>query len=232
MTVDRDIFKKDFLLADSAIDDAACEAGVSYGGRDCDFRFVVRSVLSRLQEKNPPVAWLTRNQDGDPAMLFFDKTEAATYCDIGVDPEPLGLLPAPPGAAHPVAAPTDMQGAGVGVEPVKVYLVCTGELYEDQETYTRHEGAPPPLCDFERLYTSPQAVADAPEVRHLHEALHRTPYSTQVMVYADALRCVLPPMPPNFQASLVERAPTESSLREALGGKYGLPSITKAEVWK
>ena len=34
-----------------------------------------------------------------------------------------------------------------------VYLVATGETYEGQETYQRYEGSPPPLCDFEVLYT-------------------------------------------------------------------------------
>jgi|GEM_PF-2676217 len=36
-----------------------------------------------------PVAYLTRNEDGDPAMLFFDRTEAATYCADDEQPEPL-----------------------------------------------------------------------------------------------------------------------------------------------
>lgn len=36
-----------------------------------------------------PAAYLTRNPDGDPAMLFFDKDEAADYCDDGETPEPL-----------------------------------------------------------------------------------------------------------------------------------------------
>jgi hypothetical protein len=40
-------------------------------------------------------------------------------------------------------------------EPARrVYLVVTGEVHEGQETYTRHEGNPPPLCDFETLYTN------------------------------------------------------------------------------
>jgi hypothetical protein len=30
-----------------------------------------------------------------------------------------------------------------------VYLVATGETHEGRETYTRHEGAPPPLSDYE-----------------------------------------------------------------------------------
>lgn len=35
-----------------------------------------------------------------------------------------------------------------------VYLVCTGETYEGKETYTRHEGSPPPLSDYETLYAA------------------------------------------------------------------------------
>ncbi len=43
-----------------------------------------------------------------------------------------------------------------------VFLVATGEVYEGQETYTRHEGTPPPLCDFEGpLFAGvPQEPAD------------------------------------------------------------------------
>jgi len=40
-------------------------------------------------------------------------------------------------------------------EVERVYLVCTGETYEGQETYTRHDVRPPPLCDAEVLYTRP-----------------------------------------------------------------------------
>lgn len=39
-----------------------------------------------------PVAYLTRNIDGDPAMLFFDRDEAGTYCEDGHEPEPLAYL--------------------------------------------------------------------------------------------------------------------------------------------
>lgn len=40
-------------------------------------------------------------------------------------------------------------------EPKRVFLVATGELHEGEETYTRHDDAPPPLCDAECLYTHP-----------------------------------------------------------------------------
>jgi hypothetical protein len=48
-------------------------------------------------------------------------------------------------------------------EPVaRVYLVATGETVDGQETYTRHEGSPPPLCDAECLYTTAQAAPSEP----------------------------------------------------------------------
>lgn len=58
-------------------------------------------------------------------------------------------------AAFGCAAPAP----GVGVESTvgEVYLVATGETRNGQELYTRHEGAPPQLCDFETLYTAPPA---------------------------------------------------------------------------
>lgn len=36
-----------------------------------------------------------------------------------------------------------------------VFLVATGEGHDGQETYTRHDDAPPPLCEFEVLYSQP-----------------------------------------------------------------------------
>lgn len=44
-------------------------------------------------------------------------------------------------------------------EAVAVHIVATGMVHEGQETYTRHEGSPPPLCDFETLYTATQPAA-------------------------------------------------------------------------
>ena len=41
----------------------------------------------------------------------------------------------------------------------KVFLVATGETFDGAETYTRHDDAPPPLCDAECLYTAPAAPA-------------------------------------------------------------------------
>lgn len=42
-------------------------------------------------------------------------------------------------------------------EQRRVYLIATGIVHEGEETYTRHDDRPPPLCDAECLFTSPQA---------------------------------------------------------------------------
>lgn len=55
-------------------------------------------------------------------------------------------------AAPAVAAP----------QAARVFIVATGEQYEGRETYTRHD-SPPPLCDYETLYTLPPA-SQAPSV--------------------------------------------------------------------
>ena len=50
------------------------------------------ALIAELQKQNEPVAYLTRNEDGDPAMLFFHLAEACNYS--GDDyPEPLYLAP-------------------------------------------------------------------------------------------------------------------------------------------
>ena len=60
---------------------------------------------------------------------------------------------------------------GTEVKPARVYLVATGEVHEGQETYTRHDGAPPPLCDAECLYT--QASMEQGEAESLRTAVKR-----------------------------------------------------------
>lgn len=37
------------------------------------------------------IAYVTRNEEGDPAMLFFDLNEAKLYCEPGEEPEALVL---------------------------------------------------------------------------------------------------------------------------------------------
>ena len=48
----------------------------------------LRNAIAEI-EKAEPVAYLTKNEDGDPAMLFFDLKEARTYCEDGEEPTPL-----------------------------------------------------------------------------------------------------------------------------------------------
>lgn len=40
----------------------------------------------------PAVAWLTTDEEGSPAMLFFDRNEAVGYCDDAEEPIALGYL--------------------------------------------------------------------------------------------------------------------------------------------
>ena len=47
--------------------------------------------VSGIGEAAEPVAYLTRSEEGDAAMLFFDIGEARTYCEEGQEPEPLFL---------------------------------------------------------------------------------------------------------------------------------------------
>ena len=66
------------------------------------------------------------------------------------------LRAAPP----PVTAAREQEASATGAE--KVYLVCTGEVYEGRETYTRHDRAPQ-MCDFETLYATPTTYTTASE---------------------------------------------------------------------
>lgn len=59
-------------------------------------------------------------------------------------------------------------------EPERVYIVATGELYEGQETYTRHANRPPPLCDAELLFAAPQqAPLTDEQIDDLHGEANR-----------------------------------------------------------
>ena len=72
---------------------------------------------------------------------------------------------------HALSAAIDrLRDLAASAQPVvadltpRVFLVCTGEVFEGRETYTRHEGAPPPLCDFEGpLFAHPAPPAPAAE---------------------------------------------------------------------
>ena len=69
-----------------------------------DFARAVLAKWGQPAQAAEPVAYLTRNAEGDPAMLFFDKDEASTYCEDGVDPEPL-FTPHQPTQAQAGAVP-------------------------------------------------------------------------------------------------------------------------------
>lgn len=44
------------------------------------------AAKAEVAEIGEPVAWMTVNDDGDPAMLFFDYAEAMSYCGDGEVP--------------------------------------------------------------------------------------------------------------------------------------------------
>lgn len=54
-------------------------------------------VISNLREREDeiahlltkPVAWMTLNDDDEPSMVFFDRAEALTYCNLDEGPTPL-----------------------------------------------------------------------------------------------------------------------------------------------
>ncbi|MFY2996277.1 hypothetical protein ACOTH8_23405 [Achromobacter xylosoxidans] len=50
----------------------------------------------------PPVAYLTRDEEGSPCMLFFDVVEARGYCAPGEEPEPLFRHAGPQADSEPV----------------------------------------------------------------------------------------------------------------------------------
>lgn len=65
-----------------------------------------------------------------------------------------------------------------------IFLVATGVEVEGEETYTRHEGSPPPLCDFEGpLYPDTQDLA-----RRLYKAEGQV--SNLKRELADARECI------------------------------------------
>lgn len=67
----------------------SCPAGDLIGR----LQAVAAAALQAAREDFKAVGYLTRNDEGDPAMLFFDPDEALKYCGEGEEPEPLGLMP-------------------------------------------------------------------------------------------------------------------------------------------
>lgn len=120
-------------------------------------------------------------RQGSADALAADKPVAKRY-SIDADPDGIRALTAaaihgalafgfqgvkPPPEGHWLTMFWQMGRDALAAQPAasRVFLVATGETADGQETYTRHEGAPPPLCDFETLYTAAQparAGGDAP----------------------------------------------------------------------
>jgi len=83
---------------------AACEENPDHRGdaQGNDFRWqdyletADAAITAFLQSSAggpvPAVGWLTTDEDGGPYMLFFDREEAAGYCECDEDPIPLGYL--------------------------------------------------------------------------------------------------------------------------------------------
>lgn len=88
---------------------AGIEAAHIIGGQEgIDKALTALDQLEAMVGEQEPMAYLTRDEDGDKAMLFFDRIEAATYCEEGVEPEALVLAFAAPVAqqAQPCGHPT------------------------------------------------------------------------------------------------------------------------------
>lgn len=51
-----------------------------------DFQAGHAAAKAETADVVEPVAWMTLNDDGDPAMLFFDHAEAMSYCGDGEVP--------------------------------------------------------------------------------------------------------------------------------------------------
>ena len=64
------------------------------------------------------IGYVTRNEEGDPAMLFFDRNEARLYCEPGEEPEALVLAgPAPQAAVSVEHATLNLQPSS-SMQPV------------------------------------------------------------------------------------------------------------------
>lgn len=73
--------------------------------------------------------------------------------------------------------------AVAGLSARKVFLVATGETSDGAETYTRHDDAPPPLCDAECLYTAPAAPALEAPAAPATPVLHDIDAGIEVMAW-------------------------------------------------
>lgn len=104
-----------------------------------------RGLLYRLTDERRPT-----NRD-EIRVTMADGSRSDEACGRRAG-ELLALINRPTAQAAPAPA----------AAPGRVYLVATGETHNGLETYTRHDDAPPPLCDAERLFTAPAVAAPEP----------------------------------------------------------------------
>jgi hypothetical protein len=102
------------------------------------------------------------------AAVIATREYVLGFCSRHLQTEAFDHLRRPAIEAAMVAAVLDAESvrAALAAAPVPpaetVHLVCTGVVMNGLETYTRHEGSPPPLSDFETLYAAPPAEAQQP----------------------------------------------------------------------
>lgn len=116
---------------------------------------VIRAVEDRMLARPLFFPAATEAQASAPALLADPIVVSRPGAAVEVVKWPLTAAGVAALSGEASALPAAQQPA---VEPPKrVFLVPTGEVFNDRETYTRHEHEPPPLCDFETLYASPTA---------------------------------------------------------------------------
>jgi hypothetical protein len=92
---DEAIFALAKAQADEPADWSIAEYGVQFTGEEivAFSRAIIAQARAELIAELKPAAYLTRDDDGDPSMLFFDRDEACTYCDEHSEPEALCVIP-------------------------------------------------------------------------------------------------------------------------------------------
>lgn len=83
------------------------------------FKAGYRAGRAALQaQPQETIGYVTRNEEGDPVMLFFDLNEAKLYCEPGEEPEALVLAgPAPQAAVSVEHATLNLQPSS-SMQPV------------------------------------------------------------------------------------------------------------------
>lgn len=118
-----------------------------------------RTPPAEQQREQEPVAFLTRDEDGTPAMLFLDAGEATAYCGENEVPEPL--------YTHPPSPPAEQQGEP---EPV-AWLTATGDVTRSRALAEEHSAMDSGRQTPTPLYTQPSL--SLAELRAKVEALQK-----------------------------------------------------------